>query len=68
MQGDLKLSKVAAALGESGLSMLGAFHPDAGDEVPPLADGRPTATLVIAGNIGEAMWRAFETRPPPRRT
>ena len=60
MQGDLKLSKVAAALGESGLSMLGAFHPDAGDEVPPLADGRPTATLVIAGNIGEAMWRAFE--------
>ena len=58
--GPADLATVEAALGDAGLTMLGAFHPDPDDGVPPLADGRPTATLAIAGNVGDAMWRAFE--------
>ncbi len=59
-QTDVDLTAVEAALGDTGLSLLGAFHPEPGDGVPPLADGRPAATLAIAGNVGPAMWRAFE--------
>ncbi len=59
-QGDVDLAAVEAALGDAGLSLLGAFHPEPGDGVPPLADGRPTATLAIAGNVGDTMWRTFE--------
>ena len=59
-QADVDLAAVEAALGDAGLSLLGTFHPEPGDGVPPLADGRPTATLAIAGNVGDTMWRMFE--------
>ena len=59
-QADVDLAAVEAALGDAGLTLLGAFHPEPGDAVPPLADGRPTATLAIAGNVGDTMWRTFE--------
>lgn len=50
---------LAAALDAFGLTAFGGFHPAPGDEVPPLDDGRPTATLVMVGNVGPAMWRHF---------
>ncbi len=59
-QVDVDLAAVETALGEAGLTLLGAFHPEPGDGVPPLADGRPAATLAIAGNVGDTMWRTFE--------
>jgi len=31
--------------------------------VPPLADGRPVRSVVLAGNVGPEMWRAFATAP-----
>ncbi len=50
---------VEAALAEAGLAALGAFHPEPDDTVPPLSDGRATGSLVLAGNVGGPMWRAF---------
>ena len=59
-QAGVDIATVEATLGDAGLALLGAFHPEPGDGVPPLAEGRPAATLAIAGNVGPAMWRAFE--------
>lgn len=56
---DLTIGHIEQALRADGLEPMGAFHPDAGDGVPAGADGRTTGTLVLAGNAGPAMWRAF---------
>lgn len=53
------LARVEAAVRDSGLDPRGAFHPRPQDAVPPLADGRPTLTLVLLGNAGPRMWDAF---------
>jgi hypothetical protein len=58
------LAEVEAALGEVGLTPRGAFHPEADDGVPALPDGRSAGTLVLAGNVGPAMWKAFEKSAP----
>ena len=49
------LPTVATLLKPHGLIVRGGFHPAADDGVP----GDP-ATLVLVGNAGPAMWRAFE--------
>lgn len=53
------LAGVETALRARGLAPRGAFHPEPRDRVPPLPDGRPTATLALAGNVGGSMWDAF---------
>lgn len=50
---------VEAALLTVGLCARGGFHPRAGEGVPPLPDGRPAGTLVLAGSIGDSLWPAF---------
>ena len=50
---------IVAALTRAGLTPRGGFHPTAEDRVPALPGGRPTKTLVLAGNVGPAMWRMF---------
>ncbi|WP_119458235.1 hypothetical protein [Rhodospirillaceae bacterium SYSU D60014] len=50
---------LAEAVAAHGLMLRGGFHPDAGDGVPPLGDGRPAGTVILVGNAGPAMWRAF---------
>lgn len=60
------LAAIETALAESGLVALGAFHPTADDAVPPLADGRPCGTLVLAGNAGGSLWPAFSASPEAR--
>ena len=50
------LCHASAALG---LACRGGFHPLPEDGVPPLADGRAAATLVLLGHTGEAQWPAF---------
>jgi len=53
---------VVAALAEYGLLARGAFHAEP-------ADGAPvgTATVLLAGNAGPAMWRAFGADMPDGR-
>ncbi len=51
---DPRLSALADALAPSGLMLRGGFHPNAEDKL----DG---GTLVMVGNAGPALWRAFET-------
>jgi hypothetical protein len=50
---------IAAALAEYGLTARGAFHPGP-------ADGAPTGTgtVLLAGNAGPGMWKAFAAAMP----
>jgi hypothetical protein len=50
---------IAEALAEYGLLARGAFHPEPGDGAP---DG--VNTVLLAGNAGPAMWRAFAADQP----
>ena len=51
--------RLCAAAAEAGLACRGGFHPEAADQVPPLPDGAPTATLVLFGFVGGQQWPAF---------
>ncbi len=52
--------QIESALAAVGLLARGGFHPAAGDGAPEGA-----ATLVLVGNAGPAMWRAFAAATPP---
>jgi len=54
------LEKIEQSLREAGFTPRGAFHPGADDGVPPLAAATPARTVVLAGNAGPRMWRAFD--------
>src|SRR3972149_11239302 len=56
----MDLAQIEQSLQEAGLTPRGAFHPGAGDAVPPLTADAPARTLVLAGNAGPRMWRAFD--------
>jgi hypothetical protein len=43
----------------AGLSPRGSFEVLPTDLAPALADGRPARTVLLAGNAGPAMWKAF---------
>jgi hypothetical protein len=49
--------RIAAALARHGLLLRGGFHPDAGETV--LAGGESAGTVLLVGNAGPGMWRAF---------
>ena len=55
----MELPSLAETLSAYGLMLRGGFHPEVGDGVPPLGDGRPVGTVVLVGNAGPAMWRLF---------
>jgi ferredoxin len=55
----LSLDAIASQLASEGLVLLGAFHPTGEDGVPAQPDGRPSRTLVLAGNVGGSLWPAF---------
>jgi len=59
----MDMATIEAALAREGLIPRGGFQPGAGDGVPPFADGRPARTLVMIGNAGPEMWRAFAASP-----
>ena len=59
----MDLETVRQAAASSGLALRGGFHPEAEDRVPPLKDGRPARTLLLLGNVGDAMWQAFRASP-----
>jgi hypothetical protein len=58
----MEYSEIAEAAAAAGFLCRGGFHPGPGDGVPgAAADG--TETLVVLGNAGPAMWRAFQAAP-----
>ncbi|MGE0117365.1 MAG: ferredoxin [Dongiaceae bacterium] len=46
-----------------GLRLRGGFHPEAGDGVTALPDGRVPATLILVGNVGSSLWASFSGSP-----
>ncbi len=59
----MEIATIEDAAGACGLALRGAFHPAAGDRVPDLPGGVPARTLVLLGNVGGGLWRAFEAAP-----
>lgn len=51
------------ALAQTGLLLRGGFKPAPGDALPLLPGGNAAATLLMVGNAGPAMWRAFSASP-----
>ncbi|MCJ7838615.1 MAG: hypothetical protein MUP61_05320 [Burkholderiales bacterium] len=56
----MDLEQIEHCQQEAGLTTRGAFHPAASDGVQPLALAAPARTVVLAGNAGPHMWRAFD--------
>ena len=63
----LTLSDIEAAIAPHGLAARGGFRPGPEDGVPALTDGASPACVVMIGNVGPAMWRAFEGAGPHAR-
>lgn len=59
------LDRLASALAPAGLILRGGFHPEPGDGVPDMPGGGATATVVLVGNAGGAMWHRFSRAPRP---
>ncbi len=59
----METAALARAFEAHGLILRGGFEPRAGDAVPPLSGGRPARTLMMVGNAGPEMWRAFAASP-----
>lgn len=57
--GTSTIAAIDRHLAGTGLFVRGAFHPSPEDGVRRLADGRPAHTLVLVGNAGKELWRAF---------
>lgn len=53
----MDFQRISDAVGETGLAVLGGFHPEPGDQVPGVPGN--AKTLILAGNAGPAMWAAF---------
>ena len=56
----MKLGEIERSLQEAGFSPRGAFHPGDEDGVPALDADEAARTVVLAGNAGPRMWRAFD--------
>lgn len=50
---------IAQALAPTGLTVRGGFQPDGADALPPVPSGEAAATVLLVGNAGPAMWKAF---------
>ncbi len=57
--------ELAAGLSAMGLVVLGAFAPAMEDEVPVPPGAGPCRSLVLVGNAGAAMWRAYAASGGP---
>ncbi|MDJ0771696.1 MAG: hypothetical protein QNJ12_23115 [Ilumatobacter sp.] len=65
MSGGSAYEDIAAAVESIGMIARGGFSPAPDDGVPPLADGRPTRTVIVIGNVGGAMWPHFRRGESP---
>lgn len=58
------LRHIDEILAGTGLFVRGAFHPAPEDGVRALADGSAAQTVVLVGNAGKELWRAFRRDMP----
>jgi hypothetical protein len=54
---------LAAHLAPLGLALRGGFALGDEDALPDIEPGRPARSLILIGNIGGAMWPAFQRKP-----
>ncbi len=54
------IPEIESTLRDVGLVSRGGFHPQAEDRVPPMPDEADVGTLLLVGNVGDAMWRHFQ--------
>ena len=57
------INALNALLGEDGLFVRGGFHPTAADDVH-LITGNPAKTVLLIGNAGNDLWKAFRRDVP----
>lgn len=62
----MKRAAIEQRLGRHGLILRGGFHVAADEAAPSLPDGGRARTILMVGNAGAAMWRAFSTAPEAR--
>lgn len=55
-----------STLAPKGLALRGGFKAQPGDALPELPSGDPAATVLMVGNSGPGMWRAFSTSTEAR--
>jgi hypothetical protein len=67
MNGATIYDSVCADLQAAGLTPRGGFHVGSGDDVPRLRTGSRTRSVMLAGNAGPAMWKAFSGARPEGR-
>lgn len=65
MSGSVDYATIAAAIEPTGMVARGGFAVGAGDAVPPIAEGQPTQTVVIVGNVTGPMWSRFDRERTP---
>lgn len=56
----VNIAVIESALGDVGLVSRGGFHPRPEDQVPAMPDGADAGTVILAGNVGDAMWQHFQ--------
>lgn len=54
-----QFSEIVAAVEHVGLTLLGGFHPEPQDAVPPAPDGTAIVTVFLLGFIGRDSWAPF---------
>ena len=59
----MNLSDLYPFIERHGLTCRGAFHAQADDTVPMLSNVTTAKTVVLIGNIGDAMWSKFSASP-----
>ncbi len=61
----MNLESVLAAIKRAGFAPRGVLRPQGSDGVPEIAQGIPTSTLVLVGNVGPDMWLRFSRERDP---
>jgi len=61
----MTFDEIGHAVEAAGLTLRGGFHPNQADGVPATDAGQVARTLVMLGNAGPAMWRAFSRERDP---
>ncbi len=51
---------IGAAFAGTGIAVRGGFHALPGEQLPEAANGTPGRAVVLLGNVGPALWPAFE--------